>query len=308
MPRLPAPARCWIWRIAYLKLLLGLLAIPSVPLHVLAPAPTAPPAMHVAQSSDASAFPAAPAQQFHSNRSPRKAAPGGSWTCCGPRCDSRGSRFVAAGRRPIGIAAAGRSAAANADWPGSRLRARCMFAAWVVGVLFGVWRLLVAWKRTIVLRRLGIPADAATARLCRDLCVSIGIHAAPSVKVVPALTTPLLTGMRRAEILIPDTVHDTDGDGLRAILAHELAHLKRRDLQWRWMPIVGRLLFFFHPLVWLAEREWDVATEVAADEVALSTTFESATPIRRRRTAVQRRAMGARSHAGPRQLPGQRAR
>jgi vacuolar-type H+-ATPase subunit H len=57
---------------------------------------------------------------------------------------------------------------------------------------------------------------------------------------------------------------------LNAALAHELAHVKRRDLWWNWLWMLAAALFFFHPLIWLAKREWSVAVEIATDELALS--------------------------------------
>src|SRR5258708_38616199 len=53
------------------------------------------------------------------------------------------------------------------------------------------------------------------------------------------------------------------------ILAHELAHLRRGDLLWSWLPQAAHMLFYFHPMVWLAHRELYVAQEMACDELAL---------------------------------------
>jgi flagellar motor protein MotB len=58
---------------------------------------------------------------------------------------------------------------------------------------------------------------------------------------------------------------------LRLMLAHELAHLRRRDLWWNGLPLLCEVLFFFHPLVWLARREWRFSQELAADESVLLT-------------------------------------
>jgi hypothetical protein len=55
-------------------------------------------------------------------------------------------------------------------------------------------------------------------------------------------------------------------------IAHELAHLKRRDLLWAWLPVAARVLFFFHPAVWLAQREWRMAHEMDCDASVLLTT------------------------------------
>jgi hypothetical protein len=65
---------------------------------------------------------------------------------------------------------------------------------------------------------------------------------------------------------------------LNAALAHELAHVRRRDLLWNWLWMLAAALFFFHPLIWLAKREWALAQEIATDELALSVSrFPAAT-------------------------------
>lgn len=56
---------------------------------------------------------------------------------------------------------------------------------------------------------------------------------------------------------------------LRIMLAHELAHVKRHDLAWNWLPTFVGWLFFFHPFVWLMTRRWCEAQEVACDELLI---------------------------------------
>lgn len=56
------------------------------------------------------------------------------------------------------------------------------------------------------------------------------------------------------------------------MLAHELAHFKRGDLFWNWLPVVTQGLFFFHPLVWLAGREWRRLHEICSDRLAIEIT------------------------------------
>jgi hypothetical protein len=62
---------------------------------------------------------------------------------------------------------------------------------------------------------------------------------------------------------------------LRVLMAHELEHVRRRDLLWNWLAAAAHLLFYFHPLVWLANREWQIAQESACDERALLLTQAS---------------------------------
>jgi outer membrane lipoprotein-sorting protein len=64
----------------------------------------------------------------------------------------------------------------------------------------------------------------------------------------------------------------TEPDRLRMVLAHEVAHVRRKDLLWMWLPALAGTLFFFHPLVWLARREATLDLESACDAEAVLTT------------------------------------
>jgi len=73
--------------------------------------------------------------------------------------------------------------------------------------------------------------------------------------------------------MIPDwLIGGVSRQELEVILAHELAHLKRRDLLWSWLHSVVHCILFFHPLTWLAREEWNLAHESACDDLALAAT------------------------------------
>jgi Tol biopolymer transport system component len=81
---------------------------------------------------------------------------------------------------------------------------------------------------------------------------------------------PLLAGVWRQVVVLPRRVEaDFDEREVRLMLAHELAHCKRRDLAWNWLPALVSWLFYFHPLVWLMTRRWCEAQEVACDEMLI---------------------------------------
>lgn len=82
--------------------------------------------------------------------------------------------------------------------------------------------------------------------------------------------SPFLKGFIQPAIYLPDTMttHFKISE-IKLILAHELAHYKRGDLYWNWLPAIIRNVFFFHPLVWLAEREWTEAQEMCCDNLAI---------------------------------------
>ena len=55
-------------------------------------------------------------------------------------------------------------------------------------------------------------------------------------------------------------------------IAHELAHLQRGDLWLAWLPAVAQRLFFFHPAVTWALREYALNREAACDARVLEQT------------------------------------
>src|SRR5688572_1755634 len=76
--------------------------------------------------------------------------------------------------------------------------------------------------------------------------------------------SPLSWGWRRPVILIdPDTLDQPED--AEAILAHEAAHVARRDWPVLMLTRTAATLFWFNPLVWLLEREVVQQAEEAAD-------------------------------------------
>src|SRR5262249_29169993 len=58
---------------------------------------------------------------------------------------------------------------------------------------------------------------------------------------------------------------------LRAVLLHELAHLRRRDVLVNLAQTVLQIIYFFHPLLWLANARIRKLREQAVDELVLVT-------------------------------------
>jgi Mg-chelatase subunit ChlD len=81
---------------------------------------------------------------------------------------------------------------------------------------------------------------------------------------------PGSVGFFRARIFLPRTWRDWDAVKLRAVLAHERAHIRRRDWLIRVASHVNVCVFWFHPLAWWMERELARLAEEACDDIALS--------------------------------------
>lgn len=90
-----------------------------------------------------------------------------------------------------------------------------------------------------------------------------------SIRLLAAdgVRSPLSWGWRRPAILIdPDTL--ADAEDAEAILAHEVAHIVRRDWPALMLSRFAAALFWFNPLVWMLEREVVQQAEEAADREA----------------------------------------
>jgi beta-lactamase regulating signal transducer with metallopeptidase domain len=101
--------------------------------------------------------------------------------------------------------------------------------------------------------------------LVRELAESLNVPA-PRVCVLPGIASPLLWAWGTPRLLWPRGVEDDlSAEGCRAVLVHELAHLRRRDHWVARLLLVGAGVWWWHPLFWLIRREVCRAAELACD-------------------------------------------
>lgn len=86
------------------------------------------------------------------------------------------------------------------------------------------------------------------------------------VLVTQEATAPFTAGVLRPVIVLPRTLLDRlDAVELSAVIGHEMSHIRSFDVVWRMVERVLLVLFFFHPMVWMAVRRIDTAREAASD-------------------------------------------
>ena len=71
-------------------------------------------------------------------------------------------------------------------------------------------------------------------------------------------------------IVVPATAESWSDDRRRAVLFHELAHVKRHDLLGHAFGRLACVLYWFHPLVWTAAKRLRAESEMACDDLVLS--------------------------------------
>ncbi|MEK8126558.1 M56 family metallopeptidase [Paenibacillus filicis] len=79
--------------------------------------------------------------------------------------------------------------------------------------------------------------------------------------------TPMLLGLFRPRIIIPDTAY-TEGQ-LTYILQHELVHLRRWDIAVKWLTVIVTSLHWFNPLMMAVRKEINQACECSCDEAVV---------------------------------------
>jgi len=141
---------------------------------------------------------------------------------------------------------------------------------WAIGAAaFLLYAVLKAWH---IRRRLKLSrelADAAVQGEAEALCRRMGIRVPPAVYLVDGFSQPFVWGLLRGDVYLPSVVA-ADANHRRKILAHELAHVARWDAAVNALQVLVQGLFFFHPLVWWANRQIRRERESCCDEAAIA--------------------------------------
>jgi beta-lactamase regulating signal transducer with metallopeptidase domain/HEAT repeat protein len=103
-----------------------------------------------------------------------------------------------------------------------------------------------------------------------EIADRLGLDEAPRLLRSEEAKMPFACGVFRPTIVLPAESDTWTLDRRRAVLLHELAHVRRRDLAGHTLGRLACALYWFHPLVWTAARELRAESERACDDLALS--------------------------------------
>jgi beta-lactamase regulating signal transducer with metallopeptidase domain len=142
--------------------------------------------------------------------------------------------------------------AATASLAGSAL-----WAAWVAIHVARFRRLL----------RLACRASEPLRTEAETLARRMGLRHCPEVWLVPGAVSPMVWALGRWPCLLfpSGLLGQLDGAGRAALLAHELAHVRRRDHWVRLLELAATGLYWWHPALWWARRELHEAEEQCCD-------------------------------------------
>jgi beta-lactamase regulating signal transducer with metallopeptidase domain len=143
--------------------------------------------------------------------------------------------------------------------------------AWLGGVVVLSLRNLGGWIGVRRLRRVGNqPAGRDLAASARALIARMMISRPVRIVQSALVEVPIVVGWLKPVILMPlGILGELSPAQLEAILAHELAHVRRHDYLVNLLQTVLETLFFYHPAVWWVSRRIRVEREHCCDDAAV---------------------------------------
>jgi TonB family protein len=98
------------------------------------------------------------------------------------------------------------------------------------------------------------------------------IEAGAEIRYVQVIGQPVTFGVRHPVVLLPETLRSLPAIVQRAVLAHELWHVRRRDWMWILTEEVVRAILWFHPAIWFLVSRVQSAREEVVDELTVFVT------------------------------------
>ncbi len=109
--------------------------------------------------------------------------------------------------------------------------------------------------------------DAGIHLQMQELCRRLSLKRTPALCESASVSSPLTVGPVRPVIVLP--LREEDPKRRILILHHELIHVKRRDLWYKWLYQLLLCIHWFNPVVYLAGRAFNRDCELSCDEAVL---------------------------------------
>lgn len=134
-----------------------------------------------------------------------------------------------------------------------------------------VWTEIAGWVWLIGLGAMLLYALVSYLRLRRRVSVSLPVQ--DHIYLCDAISSPFILGVVKPHIYLPSGLDEVQRQN---VLAHEQAHLARRDHWWKPLGFVLLAVYWFNPVLWLAYTLLCRDIELACDERVIRTMDESA--------------------------------
>jgi len=160
-----------------------------------------------------------------------------------------------------------------ASW-GSRIQSFLpwIIPLWLSGVLFLSLRTLAGWIWLQHLRMTAQPYRGELADCLHVFALEAGVRRQVRFLESIRVKSPMTMGVFRPIVILPlGFFMNLDPVAIDAVLAHELAHIRRFDVFVNGLQCIIETLLFFHPVVWWISRRIRAEREHCCDDSAVET-------------------------------------
>ena len=143
--------------------------------------------------------------------------------------------------------------------------------SWMIGALFQFSHLIRNSRSAYQLARTKIdPVSAVLNSRFLSLKSQMGLHRPITIGMSLYVSGPCMVGLLKPVILLPlACLTRLSSDELEAVIAHELAHIKRHDVFHSMIQSMIETMFYFHPVLSYLSKQVSIEREHACDDVAI---------------------------------------
>lgn len=148
-----------------------------------------------------------------------------------------------------------------------------LFLIWLPGsALVFIWSLVRVYRFNRLLNVGSAVASPELQRVAEKIAGRLGLTTLPEICTTYAFLSPMVWWIGgRVRVVLPVTLLDRmESDQFKWILAHELAHVQRRDYLVRWVEWLTAVCFWWNPIVWLARHHLRANEEICCDHLVIS--------------------------------------
>ncbi len=153
---------------------------------------------------------------------------------------------------------------------------------WLESGLFGVWlggmvifSLIVLWSLSELRAMVAKAGAVKNARLRKEYhaCVEeLGLKKQPLLLESDSIESPVTCGILRPYLLVPKELDDRfSTEEIRYMFLHELKHHQLHHPRINAAALLFQIVYWFHPLVWLARKKMVIDRELACDAAVIET-------------------------------------
>jgi TonB family protein len=122
----------------------------------------------------------------------------------------------------------------------------------------------------IIADRCAVIRDCGFRELAHEIWLKSEAFIRPRFVSSSDIRSPVTFDADDTWILLPENWRTWNEDKLRAVLAHEMAHVKRGDAQTLFVASLATCLFWFNPVAWFLQQQLAALAEEACDEFVIN--------------------------------------